>query len=460
MNPSRREVLAALAVAGGAGALTGSGTSALLSDETRLHGRLTTGIVDVVGEYWHLSGPAADGGFDIDAPDGTVDGPHVTVPIGTLDEDATGGNVLLRFALPQGHDAVNNPATLWVRTACPPAKALAEFLDVRISYANADGTSGTTIASGSLREVADTLRTGFHLDPTWDSSEDGDGCLTDELFVLVEYDAGDYVGAETTELPLYLAAVQCRNTDTAVSPFDPAEIDAECEVGFSCACCWAIGKVEVEEAFQSGTTYAFDEGLAEYGIAVTAVDGDDGVAFELVRTNGGTVPPLCSVLVKGGPGAGTEYDREEDTYAFHTSGLAGSNDGFVYAPENPNSGNGYGISHVLVSVCAPRLADGSCPADVATSSATDGPPSGRERPGPQQGPDPTDGTPTPEPAVTEQTITTPEPTPSSESTPTGTPAPTDESTLTETPTAPDGTPSPETTPAPDDTTKPPGGSEQ
>jgi len=453
MNPSRRQLLAALAVAGGAGAITGSGTSALLGDREGLHNGLTTGIVDVVGAYWHLSGPAADGNVDLDAPDGIVDGPHVAVPVGTLDAATSSGSVLLRFSLPQGHDTINNPARLWFRTACPPANSLAESLDTRISYAHADGASGATIASGSLREVADALRTGVHLNPAWDSSDDGDGCLEDVLFILVEYDASGYVGSETTELPLFLAAVQCRNADAAVSPFDPREIDAECEPGFSCACCWAIGKVDVDRAFQPGRTYSFDDGLVDYAIAVTAVDDGDGVAFELVRTDGGPVPPLCTVLVKGGPGAGIEYDREAEAYTYHTSGLEGTTDGLVYAPDNPSNGQRYGISHVLVSVCAPTHADGSCPDDVARTSVTSGPPRGRGEAGPKQVSAPENWSLTEEPSVPQQSSTTPEPIPPNP------PTATDEPTPTETPSELEDTTT-ETSSAPKGTARPTGGSGQ
>jgi hypothetical protein len=61
--------------------------------------------------------------------------------------------------------------------------------------------------------------------------------------------------------------------------------------------------------------------------------------------------------------------------------LDGATDGIIYAPENPNNGKRYGISHVLVSVCVPRLPDGTCPVDVAKTSS-DG---GRSPPSPPQG---------------------------------------------------------------------------
>lgn len=372
MTLSRRRVLAALAAAGGAGALTGSGTGALLRDDERFGAGLTAGTVDIVGEYWLLSGPGADGDFDPEAPDGTVDGPHVDVPVGLLTDAEPTGSLLLRFALPQDGAGVNNPARVWLRTECPPANTLAEFLQVRLSYADADGTRIGPITNWrSLRELADLLRTGYHLDPDGDPTDGTHECLTDELFVLVEYDLGSYVGTETVALPLYVAAVQCRNADPT-SPFPESVIDEECEVGYTCECCWAIGKVELDDApFAVGETYEFTEGLVGYAIHVTGVDGDSGVAFELVATDGRTVPPLCAVHVKGGPDD-ERYERRSGEIGFDTTVLDGASDGLVSAPPNPNSGGRYGISYVLVKVCAPTVAGGDCPEDLVTPAASVG----------------------------------------------------------------------------------------
>jgi hypothetical protein len=364
MTISRRRVLAALATAGGAGALTGSATSALLRDVEQDSLGLTTGLVDVLVEYWeHSADP-----IDLSAPDGVVDGPHVTLPISTLDE-VESGRALLRISLPQG-EGPNNPASLWLKGDCPDATTLGEFLQVTLSYATADGTPTTEIASGSLRMVANALRTGLRLDgdPT---TEDID-CLTDEVFVAIEYDLGAYVGTETVALPLSLVATQCRNADPSISPFPADSIDPVCQPAYNCDCCWTIGKVEVDAAFQRGRTYAFDEGLAGYAIRVTDTDGASGVAFEVVATADDVAPlPLCDVAVKGGP-PDVHYSRRENEFGFDTSVLGGAVDGLIYAPENPNSGGRYGISYVLVSVCAPELADGGCPADVASEAASVG----------------------------------------------------------------------------------------
>lgn len=362
MTVTRRRVLAALAAAGGAGALTERTTAALLRDREQGSLDLSVGLVDLVVEYWE--NPA--GGIDRSNPDGTIDGTQLTIPIAPLGEDEPGRTVL-RLSLPQD-EGPNNPASLWLKSNCPDRTTLAEFLQVTISYATADGTPTTEIESGSLRTVADALRAGrrIHGNPTTPEPD----CLSDEVFLVIEYELGTFIGSETVSLPLSLVATQCRNADPGVNPFPADAIDDPCRPAYSCDCCWAIGKVELETRLGSGQTYAFDEGLAGYAIHVTDTDGDSGVAFELVTTDD-DVPrlPLCDVAVKGGPPEVT-YPRQDGAFGFDTSSLDGAIDGIVYAPENPNSGGRYGISYVLVSVCWPTLDDGTCPEPVATSAVS------------------------------------------------------------------------------------------
>jgi hypothetical protein len=378
MTMSRRQVLAALAAAGGAGALTGSGTGALLQDTTRSGGRLTTGIVDVVVDYWLAVETEP---VDLSDPDGRVDGPRLDIPVGTIGPDDSGAT-LLRISRPESDAGVNNPASVWLRTLCPAPTTLGEQLEVRLNFANAGGFPTEPVPGAGtfrpLRELADTLREGVRLDAD---------CLATDLFVLVEYRLGAYVGSETVSLPVELAAVQCRNADPDVNPFPADAIDGPCEPGYDCPCCWAIGKVEVDAPFQPGQRYPFTEGLAGYALDVTAVDGDSGVAFELVATDDSPVLPLCEVQVKGGPND-ERYERSAGTFGTDTTTLDGTTDGVVYAPDNPNSGGRYGISYVLVSVCVPET-DGECPADVVAPAASvgsgaGGPSSGRGRGGGQR----------------------------------------------------------------------------
>jgi len=356
MTLSRRGLLGALAM-GSVGSLAGHNAVALLSDRESVANDLTTGLVDIVVEYWRDLGPD---GPDLTAPDGVGDGTtlasHVeAIPTGEPVRD------LFRVSLPQGRGAINNPARIWLRADCPDTTTLGELLRVRLSYSDADGAAGSTIVTGSLREVADELRAGIHL--SQDPPMDDGGCLTDELFVLAEYELAAYVGSESVALPLDIRAVQCRNTDGTHNPFGASDAEP-CPPGYSCDCCWMIGKVEIEAELEVGETYSFDEGLAGYGIEVTATDGDGGVAFTLTTDEETPLLPLCAVDVKGGSEPYEHYPRSADTFGFDTTALDGTTDGLVYTPVNDNNGTNYGISNIVVSVCAPTLSDGSCPAPL------------------------------------------------------------------------------------------------
>ncbi|QSG08000.1 hypothetical protein [Halapricum desulfuricans] len=372
MTMTRRRVLAALVAVGGAGALTERTTGAVLRNREQGSLDLSVGLVDLVVEYWENP----EDGVDRSNPDGIVDGQQLAVPITSLTADGRGRTVL-RLSLPQD-EGPNNPGSIWLRSDCPEKTTLAELLQVTVSYATADGTPTTEIERGSLRAVADALRGGRRIDG--DPTTPEPDCLSDEVFLVVEYELGTFLGSETVSLPFSLVATQCRNADPGANPFPADAIDDRCRPAYSCDCCWTIGKVEVDARLQSGQTYAFDEGLAGYAVHVTDTDGDSDVAFELVTTDD-DVPrlPLCDVAVKGGP-PDVHYPRQDDTFGFDTNSLDGAIDGIVYAPENPDSGERYGISYLLVSVCSPTLADGTCPVPVATGAASVGgskPPRGK-----------------------------------------------------------------------------------
>ncbi len=352
MTLHRRRVLAALAAAGGAGALTGPGTAAVFRDAERVDASITAGTVDLIVEYERLTGPGADG------PDssGTVDGPRVTLPVDSLGP-GDAGSMLLTFALPRRGDAVNNPAALWAAADCPVPEAtgLGEAIRVTLSYADRDsGIPGSRIVGGPLRAVADDLRDGRRVDGDPTTAEPD--CLVEEVCLLVEYELAGYVGTETVEFPLWFTAVQCRTT-TPENPF-ANRATAPCPPGDRCTCCRTLGKLELESGTQPGIdesyvapgTYAFTEGDTDYGLEIyDTVDRDAGtetlgVAFRLVSLDGDAVPYLCTAAVKGGAGF-EQYDRDHNTLV-DSAGLPDSDaDGLVYAPD------GRAISHVTVCVC-------------------------------------------------------------------------------------------------------------
>jgi len=362
MPLTRRGLLGVLA-AGSAGGLTGRGAVALLTDREATTAAVTTGVVDIVVEHWQ---DIDDGMPDLTDPDGVGDGTTLAVEL-----DAVPGGPatrdLFRISLPQDRGGVNNPARVWLGGDCPLQTTLAELLTVRLSYSDADGDRGEPIVSGSLRQVASDLRDGVPLDEG--TATGADGCLSDELFVLAEYELPTYVGDETASLPLTVVAVQCRNTPRTLTPFGTAAVDP-CPPGYSCDCCWPIGTIEVEDGspLRAGETYSFDEGLADYEIAVTAVDRG-GVAFELVASDAPALP-LCQVDIKGGPEY-AHYTRTDGAFGFDTTVIDGATDGLVYTPVNGTNGTNYDISNIVVRVCAPELPEGGCP-DPLTKLAKSG----------------------------------------------------------------------------------------
>lgn len=353
MTVTRRRILAAVAATGGAGALMGTGTTAMLRDTERYDASITAGTVDLRAEYELLTGPGAG------EPDGQgiIDGPRVRLPIGSLSPTAASGSMRLTFELPQRGNAVNNPAALWLATDCPaPASTtVAESIHVVVSYADChSGSRLQRVTAGSLREVADDLREGFRVDS--DPSTAGDDCLVDTVCLLIEYELDGYIGTETVALPLWFAALQCRNS----SPQNPfAGVDSDpCPAADPCPCCNTLGKLEFEDDTQSGLSesfatpgvYAFNNGDPDYGLEIYDTADKDGgsetvgIAFRLVSFTGGNAPPICTVAVKGGRGY-EQYDRTDGLSA-DTLSLPGSDtNGIVYAPE------GTAISHVTVCVC-------------------------------------------------------------------------------------------------------------
>ncbi|MBS3760360.1 hypothetical protein [Halodesulfurarchaeum sp.] len=364
MNVNRRQVLAAIAGIGSIGAVAGSGTGAVFQSRSGFDVALQSGILDLAVSYDIVSGPGAD---DPETNHGTVNGPRLDIPIGSLDESNPAGRTDVTFSLPESAQP-NNPAALWLATDCPiPAStALAEAVTLRLSTVDCDtGETHASIISGSLRSVAEAMQTGVRIDgdPTTAPVE----CLTDQVCVSFEYELTGYVGTETVELPLWFGAVQCRN-DLATNPFGDRE-PQPCPPGEDCPCCRTLGKLELEagtpgmdESFIEPGTYAFTEGDTSYGLEIYAIETKDGgtettgVAFRLVNLEfpDGLVPSLCTVAVKGGRGF-VQYDGDESTAA-DTAGLpTTSPDGIVSAP------TGKAISHITVCVCtteSPEDCDG------------------------------------------------------------------------------------------------------
>ncbi|MFW6002991.1 MAG: hypothetical protein ACOCPT_01040 [Halanaeroarchaeum sp.] len=353
MKLSRRQLLAAVGGIGTAGVVAGSGTAAVLHSNTGFESSIQTGVLDLAVTYEILVGPGAD---DSASNHGTVNGSRLDIPIATLSASEPAGSTLVTFGPPATAERENNPAGLWIATDCPiPAgTGLAEAITLSIATADCDtGAVLQPIYEGSVREVGEALQTGHRIDG--DPTTEGIDCLRDTVCVRFDYELEGYVGDESVDLPLWFAALQCRN-DQTVNPFAdrPANI---CPTGDDCPCCQTLGKLELEtgtpgmgDSFIEPGTYAFTEGDRNYGLEIYATETKDdgqettGVAFRLVNVAdpSASVPRLCMVAVKGGPGF-IQYDGNGTTRE-DTAGLP-TTDGIVSAPD------GHAISHVTVCVC-------------------------------------------------------------------------------------------------------------
>lgn len=352
---TRRKLLSGVAAAGGAGALTGLGTGALLADREDLMGTfLQSGQLDLaVG--WERPGGATDAGVG-----------RTTIDVGPLG-DGESGWAKLTVDLPQG-GVTNNPAYVWFRTLCPePINVATEQLSVALWYADCDDGSrvGTEpIVDGPLCEVADSLRGGVPLDG--DPTTPGRDCLdttagADPLCLRFEWslDAG-YEGEESTTVEFEFVGTQCRHDDGTTSPWADAQFP-ECECierrGISWIRVWAcnpdvtdecvcdlVGKFELDGKYAdcSGATgltdnyvepglydLFHDDDCEDTGYDLDVVDtrwkgdGEDrettAVEFLLLEDDGTPGPELCLVEIKAGSTV-VSYGPE-DLVAHGTDGL-------------------------------------------------------------------------------------------------------------------------------------------
>jgi len=194
---SRRQVLGALATTGGAGAIVGTGTGALFSDEETFTdngiraSESVAGIVDM-----EVTATVLDDGNGVTY--------HITVP----------------------EDGNNNPTYLWFRAGCPDPLELgcATEIEVRVEC---DGTE-VVVARGSARDVLDALRNGTLLCSGDAACVQPGETRTVEIEV-VENPGPGYDGPEgPLEFDLEFYGEQCRYDTGAENPFDDP-IDDNCK---------------------------------------------------------------------------------------------------------------------------------------------------------------------------------------------------------------------------------------
>jgi predicted ribosomally synthesized peptide with SipW-like signal peptide len=156
---SRRQILTGVVAAGGAGALGGRGTTALLSDRETFTNNSIQGSASTAGVI------------------------NMDVSVG-LPDDREG--VRYQITLPDSGSSpgTNNPAYIWLRTVqCPEPVQLANRVKVEVTVSYDGGETSTSLQEGSIRDVLDKYRTGIHLGQFAD-----DPCLQlgDEWLVDIE----------------------------------------------------------------------------------------------------------------------------------------------------------------------------------------------------------------------------------------------------------------------------------
>lgn len=245
---SRRQVLATVGTAGGAGALTGTGTAALLSDELSFENSVTAGAIDLRVD-WDVDGDGS----------GTSEG-TATIDVDLTEENRT-GRATLDAVLPD--DGSNNPAYGWMRLACPEITELVTELDVDLYYECGDRTESLVPDTAeTLCEVANALRNGIPLDPRCitDVQLGDQQCLQpgDPVRIVLEWELGEnYEGDDQTSLEFSFFGRQCRHRDGTDDPY-PEVPECDCPTGPAIS--W------VAFCAEDGTSFTADQ--FEFDVAV------------------------------------------------------------------------------------------------------------------------------------------------------------------------------------------------
>jgi len=317
---SRRRLLAGIGGIGAVGMASGLGTGAYLADrETFRDNAFGAGTVELL-----VNGALTDG--------------TVAVDVSGIDRGHSGRE---RFDV----GAQTNPVRVWIASECVPSDALSRALEVDLRVDDASLTGGY----GPLADVRDELLTGERIDG---------GCLDPEDTVAVDVrwrlpaDVPDSLANDSTSLAFLLYAEQCRHVDEANAAGSNPFAGRVCgDAEDDCPACVEFGKADdIEATLAVGDVLPLVDlpaGVGAHEIEITAVETKDdgeavGAAFVLRATDSTPGPAVCAVEIKGGP----ETERHELDPASSETGVT------LFAPLNTGNGERYGISNIVVFVCA------------------------------------------------------------------------------------------------------------
>jgi hypothetical protein len=214
---SRRELLAGLTGVSAAGALTGLGTGALLSDTEGLAAGLSGGALDLEVTWSYPGSGASESNVGVADVPSTEAGTERTVDI-TVD-------------LPQGETDFNNAAFVWVRLLCPEESDIpTDDVRVELSYADGDLDGESILGPATLtdllsEESGDGALTGLPLLASAENAcldtRDGGEPIRLALRIAV---AAEYVGETAFHLPFEFVGHQCRHATATENPFARAPV--------------------------------------------------------------------------------------------------------------------------------------------------------------------------------------------------------------------------------------------
>ena len=317
---SRRRLLAGIGGIGAVGMASGLGTGAYLADrETFPNNGFGAGTVELL-----VNGAVTNG--------------TVAVDVSGIDRGDSGRE---RFDV----GAQTNPVRLWLASECVPSDALARVLEVDLRVDDASLTGGYS----PLADVRDDLLTGERIDG---GCLDPDDTVAVDVYWRLPADAPDSAANDSTSLAFLLYAEQCRHVGEADAAGSNPFADRVCEDGEDdCPACVEFGKADdIEATLAVGDVLPLVDlpsGVDAHEIEITAVETKDdgeavGAAFVLRAADSTPGPAVCAVEIKGGP----ETERHEIDPVSSATGEV------LFAPLNTGNGERYGISNIVVFVCA------------------------------------------------------------------------------------------------------------
>jgi|GEM_PF-1568708 len=271
---SRRKLLGSLGAVGVASAGAGLGTTAYFSDEESFtNNTFTAGELNLAVEYYSEWAQDTSGSVT-----GVADGPAVSSELTDV-KPGDSGTAAFCFTID------SNPAYMWAcgeltenddngltdpeeavdDTGGPGEGDLADAVDATLQYCDVtrsngeiDGvdSTGTTIASGSLREILALLRTGVPLDGNGDGAVPGEqteyagtgqnGSATNPCVCIdwsVPTSVGNEIQGDSLAFELTFYAQQARNNDGANNPCADAVLTSDATGGIRESDNWLTASV-------------------------------------------------------------------------------------------------------------------------------------------------------------------------------------------------------------------------